>query len=86
MQPSAPISVGITGLKWDGVTTMRAPKFSVGQAVAYFPPRGVSAQRGAYRVTAKLPLRSGQFEYCIKHQFEDYDRVATERDLTVLWN
>jgi hypothetical protein len=68
------------------VTKMRAPKFSVGQAVAYFPPRGVSAQRGAYCVTAKLPWRSGQFEYCIKHQFEDYDRVATESDLTVLWS
>ena len=65
---------------------MRAPKFSVGQAVVYFPPRGLSAQRGAYRVTAELPLRSRQFEYRIKHQFEEHDRVATESDLSVLWN
>jgi hypothetical protein len=65
---------------------MRAPKFSVGQAVVYFPPRGLPAQPGAYCVTAKLPLRSGQFEYRIKHQFEDHERVATENDLTVLWN
>ena len=86
MQPSAPISVGIDGSKWDRVTTMHAPKFSIGQAVGYFPPRGVSAQRCAYRVTAELPLRSGQFEYRIKHQFEDYDRVAPESDLTMLWN
>jgi len=74
----------------DGVSlkerTMRAPKFSVGQAVVYFPPRGLSAQRGAYRVTAELPLRSRQFEYRIKHQFEEHDRVATESDLSVLWN
>ena len=65
---------------------MRAPKFSVGQAVAYFPPRGVSALRGAYQVTGELPLRSGEVQYRIKHQFEEYERVATEHDLTVLWN
>ena len=65
---------------------MRAPKFSVGQAVVYFPPRGLSAQRGAYQVTGELPLRSGEFQYRIKHQFEEFDRVATESDLSVLWN
>jgi hypothetical protein len=65
---------------------MRTPKFSVGQAVVYFPPRGVSAQRGAYCIIAELPMRSGQFEYHIKHQFEEHDRVATESDLSVLWN
>jgi hypothetical protein len=31
---------------------MRGPKFSVGQVVVYFPPSGLSAQRGAYLVTA----------------------------------
>jgi hypothetical protein len=65
---------------------MCAPKFNIGQAVVYFPPRGVSALPGAYRVTAKLLLRSGQFEYRIKHQFEDHDRIAAEGDLSVLWN
>jgi hypothetical protein len=65
---------------------MRAPKYSIGQAVVYFPPRGLSAERGAYRVTAELPLRSGQFEYRIKHPGEDHDRVAAEDDLIVLWN
>jgi hypothetical protein len=65
---------------------MSAPKFSLGQAVVYFPPRGVPAQRGAYQITAELPMRSGQFEYRIKHQFEEYDRVAPESDLSVLWN
>jgi hypothetical protein len=65
---------------------MRAPKFSVGQAVVYFPPRGLYAARGAYEVTAELPLRSGQFAYRIKHPCEEYDRVAAEDDLSVLWN
>ena len=42
---------------------MRAPKFNVGQLVAYFPPPGLDAPRGAYQVTAEVPLRSG-----ISHQ------------------
>ena len=61
---------------------MRTPKFSVGQPVVYFAPRGLSAHPGAYRVTAK----SGQFDYRIKHQFEEHERVAAEDDLIVLWN
>jgi hypothetical protein len=65
---------------------MRAPKYSIGQAVVYFPPRGLSAERGAYRVTAEIPLRSGQFEYRIKHPCEDHDRIVAENDLVVLWN
>jgi hypothetical protein len=65
---------------------MSAPKFSIGQPVVYFPPRGVSAPRGAYQIIAELPLRSGQFEYRIKHQFEEHERVVAEHDLTTLWN
>jgi hypothetical protein len=83
MQLLAPI---IVNFGMGGVTTMRAPKFCVGQAVVYFPPRGVSAQRGAYSIIAELPMRSGLLGYRIKHQFEEYDRVATESDLSVLWN
>ena len=64
---------------------MRAPKFGLGQPVVYFPPRGLTAQSGAYRVTARIP-GSGHFEYRIKHQFEEHERVAAEDDLSVLWN
>ena len=38
---------------------MRAPKFNVGQLVAYFPPPGLDAPRGAYQVTAEIPFRVG---------------------------
>ena len=65
---------------------MRAHKFSVGQVVAYIPPRGSDAPRGAYQVTAELSLRSGQLEYRIKHPCEEHDRIAAETDLSVLWN
>jgi hypothetical protein len=65
---------------------MRAHKFSVGQVVAYIPPRGSDAPGGAYQVTAELSLRSGQLGYRIKHPYEEHDRVAAEADLSVLWN
>ena len=61
---------------------MRTPKFSVGQAVVYFPPRGLFSQRGAYQVAAELPLRSGPFRYRIKHQFEEHDQVASGRRIS----
>jgi len=44
------------------------------------------APKGAYHVTAELPLHAGEFEYRIKHPREDYERVAAESDLTELWN
>jgi hypothetical protein len=56
--------------------------FRVGDAVEYHPPRGLYAPAGAYIVTAELPVRFGQFEYRIKHQREEYERVAAESDLT----
>ena len=83
---SAPISVGLIKLKWDGVNTMRSPKFSVGQAVAYFPPRGVIRTAWCLPSHRRTSLRSGEVQYRITHQFEEYERVATEHDLTVLWN
>ena len=61
-------------------------QFSIGQPVVYFPPRGQSAHPGAYRVTDKVTMPSGQVAYRIRHQFEEYDRVAAEDDLSVLWN
>jgi hypothetical protein len=44
------------------------------------------APRGAYQVTAELPVRAGEFEYRIKHPREDYERVAAESDLNELWD
>ena len=46
--------------------SMSERKFKVGQAVEYHPPRGLYAPAGEYHVTAKLPMRYGEFEYCIK--------------------
>ena len=57
-------------------------RFKVGQAVQYYPPRGIYAPRGAYHVTVELPFRAGEFEYRIKHPDENYERVAAESALT----
>ena len=59
-------------------------KFYIGQAVEYRPPRGTSAPRGAYVVTAKLPERDGQFEYRIRSAFEEHERIAHESELRAL--
>jgi hypothetical protein len=56
-------------------------RFKVGQAVEYYPPRSMYAPRGAYHVTAELPLRAGEFEYRIKHPHEQHERVAAESNL-----
>jgi hypothetical protein len=65
---------------------MHEHKFWAGQAVVYFPPGNMYAARGAYEVTAELPFRAGEFHYRIKHPLEQYERVAAESDLSVLWN
>jgi len=57
-------------------------RFKVGQAVQYYPPRGVYVPRGVYHVTAELPVRAGEFEYRIKHSHEPYERVVAESALT----
>ena len=66
--------------------SMSERKFKVGQAAEYHPPRGLYAPAGGYHVTAELPMRYGEFAYCIKHPRENHDRVAAESDLSELWN
>jgi hypothetical protein len=56
-------------------------KFHLGQAVEYYVPRGLDAQRGAYIVTAQLPERDGQFEYRIRSPNEQHERLARESEL-----
>jgi hypothetical protein len=65
---------------------MNDHRFRVGQAVEYYPPRGMYAPRGGYHVTAELPFRAGEFEYRIKHPSEQYERVVAESNLSDLWN
>jgi hypothetical protein len=61
----------------------RAPgeyKFEIGQAVQFSPTcaRGVP---GLYVVTGQLPVRDGEFEYCIDQDAEPYPRIAKESEL-----
>ena len=60
-------------------------KFHVGQVVSYRPgSRNVDAPSGVYTVTGRLPQGDdGQFEYRIKHSYEDHERIAKENELTV---
>jgi hypothetical protein len=64
---------------------MNEHKFKLRQVVEYYPPRGLHAPRGAYHVTAELPVRLDEFEYRIKHPREQRERVARERNLGEPW-
>jgi hypothetical protein len=57
-------------------------KFKIGQAVEYYPSRGLIAPLGPYVISAVLPERDGEFEYHIKHPNEAHARVARESELT----
>src|SRR6476660_9479295 len=39
---------------------MTEHRFKVGQTVEYYPPHRMYAPRGAYHVTAELPVRAGE--------------------------
>ena len=49
-------------------------KFKVGQAVQF-------SAHGLYVVTAVLPERDGELEYCISNEAEPYQHVAKESEL-----
>ncbi len=59
-------------------------KFHHGQAVAYRAARGLYAASGTYVVTAKLPVRNGEYEYRIRNVAESHERIAREFQLEVM--
>jgi hypothetical protein len=52
-------------------------KFKIGQTVQFS-----SSGHGLYVVNLLLPQRDGEFEYSISNDFEPYDRVAKESELS----
>ena len=40
-----------------------------------------NAAAGHYEVTAQLPERDGELQYCIKSDREPYERIVTEGEL-----
>jgi hypothetical protein len=59
-------------------------KFSVGQLVQFNPHRGerFTAPRGPYEVTKRLPHNGQEYEYRIKSQHEEHERIARESQLS----
>jgi hypothetical protein len=59
-------------------------KFSIGQLVQFHPDRKDqgSAARGPYEVTKRLPHNGREFEYRIKSQYEEHERIAMESQLS----
>jgi hypothetical protein len=59
-------------------------KFNVGQLVQFHPDRKDqgSAARGLYQVTKRLPHNGQDYEYRIKSQREEHERIAMESQLS----
>jgi hypothetical protein len=59
-------------------------KFTVGQLVQFHPDRKDqgSAARGPYEVTKRLPHNGREYEYRIKSQYEEHERIAMESQLS----
>ncbi len=59
-------------------------KFNVGQLVQFHPDRGerASAPPGLYEVTKQLPHNGHEYEYGIKSQYEEHERIAMESQLS----
>ena len=65
--------------------TLAVPhKFKIGTIVNYYPnDRMLSTARGTYTVTRLMPVFEGhQPEYRIKHFSEEFERVASENELS----
>ena len=63
---------------------IRIHKVSVGQLVQFNPDRGerFTAPRGPYEVTKRLPHNGQEYEYRIKSQHEEHERIARESQLS----
>jgi hypothetical protein len=56
--------------------------YRVGQTVYLTTKRYTGAPGGAYQITKRLPREDGQFKYRIKSSKENYERTATESELS----
>ena len=59
-------------------------KFKIGQTVDFSPGRGTMASMSRlYKIVKLLPPQDGQFLYRIKGSSEPFERIASERDLSI---
>ena len=63
---------------------MAVHKFKVGQTVDFSPGRGTMASMSRlYKIVMLLPAEDGHFLYRIKGSSEPFERIASERDLSI---
>ena len=59
--------------------------FKIDQTVYFRPQKSIApiaAPPGRYRITRRFPARNGEFEYAIRSDYENRDRIARESELT----
>jgi hypothetical protein len=64
---------------------MPAHKFKVGQSVRFTPGKMMPPAGGqAYKIVRVLPAEGGEYHYRIKSEYEPYERIARESELSAL--
>jgi hypothetical protein len=59
-------------------------KFKIGQTVDFSPGRStMTSMSRLYKIVKLLPPQDGQFLYRIKGSSEPFERIASERDLSI---
>ena len=64
--------------------SIRGPdhKFHIGQAVEFFPNRGVDHKaRGRYTIVRLLPMDGNTPQYRVKHKTDGHERMVRENEL-----
>jgi hypothetical protein len=50
--------------------------------VHFKAPKHTASARGPYKITQRLPISDSELQYRIKSQYEEYERVAKESELS----
>jgi hypothetical protein len=56
-------------------------KFKIGETVYLDPKLSSDAPGGAYQVIRRLSAEEGEFQYVVRSQYDNHQRVATEAEL-----
>ncbi len=72
-------------MSWERVEQFsrgRSTKFQIGQAVEFFPNRGVDHKaRGRYPIVRLLPMDGNTPQYRVKNKIDGHERMVRENEL-----
>jgi hypothetical protein len=61
---------------------MAEQKFKIGERVYFHSRSQHETPPGPYHIIKRLPAANGEFQYVIRSEYEDHQRVARESELS----